>query len=142
ESGAYSTPLNGSQKKAILDRLTAVEAFEKFLHTTYLGAKRFSVEGTDAVVPMLDVIVDDASRNGIREIVIGMAHRGRLNVLAHVLGKPYEAIFSEFEHGPRGGVSQTDTSDIGWTGDVKYHLGLRREAGEGGGTRVDVPIIM
>jgi len=142
ETRAFHQPLDAEQKKALLDRLTEVEAFEKFLHTTYLGAKRFSVEGTDAVVPMLDVIVGDAARNGIREIAIGMAHRGRLNVLTHVLGKPYEAIFAEFEHGPRGGVSQTDTSDIGWTGDVKYHLGLRREAGPGYGTRVDVPIIM
>ncbi|HMM42396.1 MAG TPA: 2-oxoglutarate dehydrogenase E1 component [Thermomicrobiales bacterium] len=142
ETGAFHQPLDDEQKKALLQRLTEVEAFEKFLHTTYLGAKRFSVEGTDTGVPMLDVIVGDAARNGIREIVIGMAHRGRLNVLTHVLGKPYEAIFAEFEHGPRGGVSQTDTSDIGWTGDVKYHLGLRREAGAGSGTRVDVPIIM
>ena len=142
ESGAFHQPLDAEQKKALLNRLTEVEAFEKFLHTTYLGAKRFSVEGTDAVVPMLDVVAGDAARNGIHEIFIGMAHRGRLNVLAHVLGKPYEAIFSEFEHGPRSGVSQTDTSDVGWTGDVKYHLGLRREAGPGSGTRVDVPVIM
>jgi 2-oxoglutarate dehydrogenase E1 component len=142
ESGRFAAPLNAESKRTLLDRLTAVEAFERFLHTTYLGAKRFSVEGTDTLVPILDQIILDAARDGVGEVVIGMAHRGRLNVLAHVLGKPYEAIFSEFEHGPRSGVSASDSSDIGWTGDVKYHLGLRRAAGPGHGIVVDVPVIM
>ena len=129
ESGRFRETIGAEEKRALLERLTAVEAFEKFLHTTFLGAKRFSVEGTDMLVPVLDEIVHDAAEDGVREVVIGMSHRGRLNVLTHVLGKPYEAIFSEFEHGPRAGVSASDASDIGWTGDVKYHLGLRRSPG-------------
>jgi 2-oxoglutarate dehydrogenase E1 component len=142
ESGRFAAPLDSDGRRALLDRLTAVEAFERFLHTTYLGAKRFSVEGTDTLIPILDEIILDAAHDGIGEVVIGMAHRGRLNVLAHVLGKPYEAIFAEFEHGPRAGVSASDSSDLGWTGDVKYHLGLRRAAGPGYGVAVDVPVIM
>jgi 2-oxoglutarate dehydrogenase E1 component len=142
ESGRFRQPLTAEQQQALLQRLTEVEAFERFLHTTYLGAKRFSVEGTDTLVPMLDEIIIDAAHAGTRDVVIGMAHRGRLNVLAHVLGKPYEAIFAEFEHGPRAGVAASDASATGWTGDVKYHMGLRRQAGPGYGTLVDVPVIM
>jgi len=143
ESGRFREPLSDEAKRALLDRLTAVEAFERFLHTTYLGAKRFSIEGTDSLVPVLDEIVIDATEAGAQEIVIGMAHRGRLNVLAHVLGKPYEAIFDEFGHyGHRLGASASESTDIGWTGDVKYHLGLRRTKDAAYGTMVDVPIIM
>lgn len=142
ESGRYNAPLDAESKRAVLERLTDVEAFERFLHTTFLGAKRFSIEGTDALVPLLDQIVLDAAATGTEEVVVGMAHRGRLNVLAHVLGKPYEAIFEEFDHGPRAGVGATDSSDSGWTGDVKYHLGRRRAAGPGTGIVVDVPVSM
>ncbi len=143
ETGRFREPLSDDAKRALLDRLTAVESFERFLHTTYLGAKRFSIEGTDSLVPVLDEIVIDATEAGAQEIVIGMAHRGRLNVLAHVLGKPYEAIFDEFGHyGHRLGASASESTDIGWTGDVKYHLGLRRTKDAAYGTMVDVPIIM
>jgi 2-oxoglutarate dehydrogenase E1 component len=143
ETGRFREPLSDDAKRALLDRLTAVESFERFLHTTYLGAKRFSIEGTDSLVPVLDEIVIDATEAGAQEIVIGMAHRGRLNVLAHVLGKPYEAIFDEFGHyGHRLGASASESTDIGWTGDVKYHLGLRRTKDSAYGTMVDVPIIM
>jgi 2-oxoglutarate dehydrogenase E1 component len=142
ESGRFFEPLSADQKRQLLERLTEVEGFERFLHTTYLGVKRFSIEGTDTLVPILDEIAANSAHSGVREIALGMAHRGRLNVLAHVLGKPYEAIFQEFEHGPRSGVSATDTSDIGWTGDVKYHLGLRRAAGPGYGRELDVPLVM
>lgn len=143
ESGRFRAPLSDDAKRALLDRLTAVEAFERFLHTTYLGAKRFSIEGTDSLVPVLDEIAIEAAEAGAGEIVIGMAHRGRLNVLAHVLGKPYEAIFEEFGHyGHRLGASASESTDIGWTGDVKYHLGLRRSADAAAGTMVDVPVIM
>jgi len=142
ETGRFFEPLNAEQKRQLLERLTEVEAFERFLHTTYLGVKRFSIEGTDTLVPILDEIAHDSAEAGVREIALGMSHRGRLNVLAHVLGKPYEAIFKEFEHGPRSGVSASDASDIGWTGDVKYHLGLRRAAGPGHGLVVDVPLTM
>jgi 2-oxoglutarate dehydrogenase E1 component len=143
ETGRFFEPLDADAKRALLERLTAVEAFERFLHTTFLGAKRFSIEGTDLLVPVLDEILVDAAATGNREIVIGMAHRGRLNVLAHVLGKPYEAIIDEFGHyGARPGTSASDTSDIGWTGDVKYHLGLRRATDAPYGLTVDIPLVM
>ena len=88
-----------SEKRALLRRLTDVEAFEKFLHQTYLGQKRFSIEGNDMLVPMLDEIVHNAAAHGVREIITGMAHRGRLNVMTHVLGKPYDEIVAAFEGG-------------------------------------------
>lgn len=108
----------------LLERLTQIEVFERFLHQTYPGQKRFSLEGTDALVPMLDEIILGAIESGSREVIIGMAHRGRLNVLAHVLGKSYTAILSEFGHAKHEeGVPLTDSFGFGWTGDVKYHLG-------------------
>ncbi|MGH7591756.1 MAG: multifunctional oxoglutarate decarboxylase/oxoglutarate dehydrogenase thiamine pyrophosphate-binding subunit/dihydrolipoyllysine-residue succinyltransferase subunit, partial [Gemmatimonadales bacterium] len=118
ESGRYRTPLTPEVRLALLARLTQVETFEKFLHKAYLGQKRFSIEGVDLLVPMLDLAVDLAAQQGARDIVIGMAHRGRLNVLVHNVGRPYEAIFAEFE----GNKPQHDEPDAG-TGDVKYHLG-------------------
>src|SRR5690349_10211652 len=84
------------RRREILERLTEVETFERFLHSTFVGQKRFSIEGCDMLVPMLDSIIRNAAAAGSREVVIGMAHRGRLNVLAHVLGKPYAAILAEF----------------------------------------------
>lgn len=108
----------------LLQRLTQVEAFERFLHTAFPGQKRFSLEGNDVLVPMLDEVVHTAAAQGTREVIIGMAHRGRLNVLAHVLEKPYAAILSEFRHmRHEEGVPLTDTFGFGYTGDVKYHLG-------------------
>src|SRR5260370_42289224 len=86
---------------AILKRLTQVEAFERYLHQTYPGQKRFSLEGTDVLVPMLDEIISGAVESGTGKVIIGMAHRGRLNVLAHVLEKPYKAILTEFGHPKR-----------------------------------------
>ena len=93
--------LDADEQRRLLQRLTDVEGFERFIHQTYLGQKRFSIEGTDTLVPILDEIVRDASSDGIGEIVLGMSHRGRLNVMAHVLGKPYAAILAAFE-GTRG----------------------------------------
>jgi 2-oxoglutarate dehydrogenase E1 component len=110
--------------RKLLQRLTQVEVFERYLHQTYPGQKRFSLEGTDVLVPMLDEIILGAIESGSREVIIGMAHRGRLNVLAHVFGKSYAAILSEFGHAKHEeGVPLTDTFGFGWTGDVKYHLG-------------------
>ena len=108
--------LNG--KRRILKTLNSAEAFERFLHTRYIGHKRFSLEGGESVVPMLDAIISDAADQEVREVVIGMAHRGRLNVLANILGKSYEAIFSEFE-------GSIDPDTIYGSGDVKYHLGSK-----------------
>ena len=100
--------------------MTAVETLERFLHRTYLGQKRFSIEGLDVLVPMLDLTIELAGVAGARRVVMGMAHRGRLNVLAHVVGLPYETIFAEFEGGRH--VEETLTP-AGGTGDVKYHHG-------------------
>ena len=110
ESGRFRKPLSDDDKRALLERLTSVEAFERFLHQAFLGAKRFSIEGSDTLVPVLDGIIAGAARAGVHEVVVGMAHRGRLNVLAHVLGKPYESIIEEFSHGKRLGNSATDRS--------------------------------
>jgi 2-oxoglutarate dehydrogenase E1 component len=104
-------------KKAILERLTAAETFEQFLDKKYTGTKRFGVDGGESMVPALEQILKRGSQMGLREVVIGMAHRGRLNVLANFMGKPYRAIFSEFS----GGASHPE--DVGGSGDVKYHLG-------------------
>ena len=121
ESGAHCTPLTAEMKHTLLQRLTQVEVFEKFLHKAYLGQKRFSIEGLDIMVPMLDGMIELAAGSGAREVVLGMAHRGRLNVLAHTVGKPYQAIFAEFE-GNRP-ISETEEPKEDGTGDVKYHHG-------------------
>ena len=125
----------------LLQRLTQVESFERFLHTTFPGQKRFSLEGIDALVPMLDEIIRGAVEAGTREVVIGMAHRGRLNVLAHVLEKPYVTILNEFRHMKHEeGIPLTDTFGFGYTGDVKYHLGAEHILGEG--ASVDLKIVL
>ncbi|HWQ13162.1 MAG TPA: 2-oxoglutarate dehydrogenase E1 component [Roseiflexaceae bacterium] len=116
----------------LLERLTEVETFERFLHQTFVGQKRFSIEGCDMLVPMLDSIIRNAAAGGVREVVIGMAHRGRLNVLAHVLGKPYAQILFEFINASRDGQSAAGHGAPGWVGDVKYHLGARRAYKESG----------
>lgn len=122
---------NSAEKlSAVLERLTEVEGFEQFLHRTFVGQKRFSIEGLDALVPVLDDIIAQSVKSGTTSVNIGMAHRGRLNVLAHVLGKPYEIIFSEFQHAPNKDLVPSEGSigiSYGWTGDVKYHLGANRE---------------
>jgi 2-oxoglutarate decarboxylase len=120
ESGLHRKPLTKDDKKKLLARLTAVETLERFLHKAYLGQKRFSIEGLDVMVPMLDLTIELTGNAGAREVVIGMAHRGRLNVLAHIVNLPYETIFAEFEGGRH--VEETLTPE-GGTGDVKYHHG-------------------
>ena len=105
----------------LLKRLTEVETLERFLHKAYLGQKRFSIEGVDMLVPMLDLTIERAAETGARDVVIGMAHRGRLNVLAHTVGRPYETIFAEFEGGRH--VEAGQLTPEGGTGDVKYHHG-------------------
>jgi 2-oxoglutarate dehydrogenase E1 component len=105
------------QKKRILDKLNQGVIFEKFLHTKYVGQKRFSLEGGETTIAALDAIINLAADNGVEEVVMGMAHRGRLNVLANIMGKTYEQLFSEFE-----GTSIPDQT-MG-SGDVKYHLGF------------------
>ena len=105
-----------AQQKYILSKLNAAEAFETFLQTKYVGQKRFSLEGAETVIPMMDAGIDQAAEHGLDEVVIGMPHRGRLNVLANLVGKPYSQIFSEFE-------GNLNPSQAHGSGDVKYHLG-------------------
>ncbi len=116
----FSTHLSIEKRKRILEKLNQGVMFEKFLHTKYVGQKRFSLEGGETTVPALDAIITTAGELGVQEIVMGMAHRGRLNILANILGKTYEQIFSEFE-----GTGKTDQT-MG-SGDVKYHLGFGSE---------------
>ncbi len=113
-------PMELEKKRRILEKLNQGVIFEKFLHTKYIGQKRFSLEGGETTIAALDAIIDTAAEGGVKEVVLGMAHRGRLNVLANILGKTYEQIFSEFE-----GTSIPDQT-MG-SGDVKYHLGFSSE---------------
>jgi multifunctional 2-oxoglutarate metabolism enzyme len=122
ESGAHRQPLPPEEQRKLLRRLIEVESLERFLHKAYLGQKRFSIEGVDALVPMLDLTIEHAAEAGARDVVLGMAHRGRLNVLAHTVGRPYETIFAEFEGGRQVEAGQ-QTPEEGGTGDVKYHHG-------------------
>ncbi|MFJ2175157.1 multifunctional oxoglutarate decarboxylase/oxoglutarate dehydrogenase thiamine pyrophosphate-binding subunit/dihydrolipoyllysine-residue succinyltransferase subunit [Streptomyces sp. NPDC087851] len=115
ERGAHSKPEREEQLR-ILRRLNAAEAFETFLQTKYVGQKRFSLEGGESVIPLLDAIIDSAAESRLDEVVIGMAHRGRLNVLANIVGKSYAQIFREFE-------GNLDPKSMHGSGDVKYHLG-------------------
>lgn len=127
ESQRFFGGFDAERKRDLLDRLTEVETFERFLHQTFRGQRRFSIEGCDLLIPMLDSIIRNAATDGVQEVVLGMAHRGRLNVLAHILGKPYTTILQEFHSSTRDeGASASDKGSLGWTGDVKYHLGARR----------------
>jgi 2-oxoglutarate dehydrogenase E1 component len=110
ESGEHRRPVTADEQRRLLARLTEVEALERFLHKAYLGQKRFSIEGLDILVPMLDLLIELAAAHGARDVVMGMAHRGRLNVLAHIVGLPYETIFAEFEG---DGTSRTLTPEGG-----------------------------
>ena len=123
ESGRFRAPLSTDEQKTLLRRLTEVDALERFMHKAYLGQKQFSIEGLDMTVPMLDELIQLAATRGAREVVIGMAHRGRLNVLAHNLGRPYESIFAEFEGSST--LEPITTIPHGGTGDVKYHHGAQ-----------------
>jgi 2-oxoglutarate dehydrogenase E1 component len=110
--------LDKAEKSHVLDVLTATEGLERYLHTKYVGQKRFSLEGGDSLIPLVDDVVRMAGDNGIKELVIGMAHRGRLNVLVNILGKPPKTLFDEFE----GKFEHID--DPAYSGDVKYHMGF------------------
>ncbi|HVR13484.1 MAG TPA: 2-oxoglutarate dehydrogenase E1 component [Gaiellaceae bacterium] len=132
ESGRYRQPLSGEERRGLLERLTQVEGFEHYLKRAFLGQKQFSIEGLDVMVPMLDEAVGLGVEAGAHEVVIGMAHRGRLNVLAHIIGRPYAEVLREFE-GERTIEAIAATAE-GASGDVKYHLGAvgrrRTEAGD------------
>lgn len=130
EVGKIPRTFSDEERLDLLYRLIEVEEFENYLQRNFIGQKRFSIEGLDTLVPILDEIVHrSVMRRETDHVMVGMAHRGRLNVLAHVFGKPYETIFSEFHHSPNIELIPSEGSmgiNYGWTGDVKYHLGANR----------------
>jgi 2-oxoglutarate dehydrogenase E1 component len=128
EYGWFRPPQAPVAAPGLLQRLTEVEVFEQFLHRFFPGKTRFSIEGLDMMVPMLDEIIAVAGAGSVRSVLLGMAHRGRLNVLAHILNKPYEQILAEFKD-PASNYSTLE--ELGWTGDVKYHTGKERRLEEG-----------
>jgi 2-oxoglutarate dehydrogenase E1 component len=123
EGGAFRQPLSPEEQRALLTRLIEVDGLERFMHRAYLGQHQFSIEGIDMAVPMLDEMIRLAAAGGADQVVIGMAHRGRLNVLAHNVGRPYETIFAEFEGAST--LEAVTTIPQGGTGDVKYHHGAQ-----------------
>jgi 2-oxoglutarate dehydrogenase E1 component len=137
EEGRFRAPADPISPVALLERLTQIEVFERFLQRAFPGKTRFSIEGTDMLVPILDEVIGEAAEAGTRNILIGMAHRGRLNVMAHVLNKPYAQILAEFKEP----ISlRSFREDMAWTGDVKYHAGARRAMK--GGREVEVVVSM
>ena len=138
ESGRYRAPADPIDPIALLDRLTDVEVFERFLHRTFPGKTRFSIEGLDMLVPILDEVLSEAAEAGLRQAFIAMAHRGRLNVMAHVMGKPYDQILAEFKDPVRDSLDVLE--GVQWSGDVKYHLGASRAIS--GGEAVDLIVSM
>lgn len=120
------------EKRRILEKLNEAQAFENFLHVKFAGQKRFSLEGAETLIPALDAVIDSGAEAGIKEFVIGMAHRGRLNVLANVLNKTYEDIFTEFEG--------KEFEDNAFDGDVKYHLGFSADVQTQHGKKVHLSL--
>ena len=141
ESGQVRTPLPRDDRKAMLERLVSVEVFERFLRRTYLGQKTFSLEGCDALIPMMDEMIQQLADAGVQEVHVGMAHRGRLSSIMHTVGRPAESILAEFE----GQVEHTDDGEdhpdgepYAAAGDVKYHLGADGNFKSRGGRSVKV----
>ena len=133
EESENAPDLTEDQRRRALEMLSGSEFFERFLHTKFLGQKRFSLEGAESVIVALDVAVEESPQFGIRELVLGMSHRGRLNVLCNVIGKSYEAIFSEFEDSPES------DSPFG-SGDVKYHKGFSNDRRVRTGERIHLTL--
>ena len=126
EQGSVSSALEDSERRWILDQLTSAEGMERYLHTRFVGQKRFSLEGGESLIPMLDDLIQQGGKADVRELVIGMAHRGRVNVLVNVLGKSPEELFEEFE-------GNIDLDEIKGSGDVKYHMGFSADMKTTGG---------
>lgn len=127
--------LTEDEMRYVLQRLSEVDGLERFLGRAWVNMKRFSIEGTDVLVPMLDFLIDEAAQRGGRQVVLGMAHRGRINVLAHIVGKPYSTIFAEFDG------KHASSSAVSETGDVKYHLGAHGQRTLADGRVVDVLLV-
>lgn len=141
ESGRFRPPQTPIDNEALLARLTQIETFELFLHRIFPGKTRFSIEGLDMMVPMLDEIVGGGARSGVFNVLIGMAHRGRLNVLAHILKRPYQEILTQFKD-PEQNNRYEARNYRGWTGDVKYHDGALRAVDFEGDNIIDLMIKM
>ena len=133
EKDALSFNPSHEQRERILFKLNEAVVFENFLHTKYLGQKRFSLEGGETTIPALDAIINKGAELGLEEVMIGMAHRGRLNVLANIMGKTYEQIFNEFEGGATPDLTMGD-------GDVKYHLGYSSQIKAANGKTVELKL--
>ncbi|QBP41164.1 2-oxoglutarate dehydrogenase E1 component [Paenisporosarcina antarctica] len=134
ESSSMKVAFSKDERKVLLTRLSKIEGFEKFIHRTFVGAKRFSIEGLDTLVVFLDELIRQSENKQTKEILIGMAHRGRLNVLTHVINKPYDMMFADFAHVPNESFLPKDNSleiTTGWYGDVKYHMGATHTAKSG-----------
>ena len=127
EQGIVSDWLRDEERKTILEQLTHAEGIERYLHTRYVGQKRFSLEGGESLIPMLDDLIQQGGTAGVREIVLGMAHRGRINVLVNILGKSPEELFEEFE-------GNYDLDELRGSGDVKYHKGFSADMRTPGGS--------
>ena len=125
----FEFQLSKQERLHLLDKLNKAVGFEQFLHTKYLGQKRFSLEGLEVLIPALDLLINEGIKYGLQEVFIGMAHRGRLNVLANIMGKPYEYIFAEFE-------GQAEMQDKMGGGDVKYHLGYASDFNSDQGEKI------
>ncbi|MEM7503132.1 MAG: 2-oxoglutarate dehydrogenase E1 component [Pseudomonadota bacterium] len=126
ERGMVSGNFDGAKRRWLLEQLTAAEGIERYLHTRYVGQKRFSLEGGESLIPMLDELIQEGGKSGVNELVIGMAHRGRINVLVNVLGKSPEELFEEFE-------GNIDPKEMKGSGDVKYHKGFSADMKTEGG---------
>jgi len=142
ETGRYGPDRDATSRRKLLERLTEVEAFELFLQRGLPNQRRFSIEGSDMLVPVLDTVISAAVESGAREVMVGMSHRGRLNVLANVLGKPFGQILGEFQRGIPGPTTapSENFAHHGWTGDVKYHLGAQRTLTEGDEVRARITL--
>ncbi|MCC6593409.1 MAG: 2-oxoglutarate dehydrogenase E1 component [Xanthomonadales bacterium] len=128
EAAAFGFGYDAARKRRVLDRLTAAEGLERYLHTQYVGQKRFSLEGGDSLIPLMDELVQRAGASGAKDVVIGMAHRGRLNVLINIVGKPPRDLYDAFEG------KYEEHPDPAHSGDVKYHLGYSSDVSTPGGT--------
>jgi 2-oxoglutarate dehydrogenase E1 component len=126
ELGGVSAGLGDAERRGILEQLTSAEGIERYLHTRFVGQKRFSLEGGESLIPMLDDLIQQGGASGVKELVIGMAHRGRINVLVNVLGKAPDELFEEFE-------GNADPAEMKGSGDVKYHKGFSADMKTAGG---------
>ena len=139
EEERYQPQWTTEERIALLERLTEVEVFERFLQRAFPGKTRFSIEGVDMMVPMLDELIRLAAESGMRHVLMGMAHRGRLNVLAHLLGMPYESILAEFKDPLERRLRSDDA--LGYSGDVKYHLGGRQAVADECAACIEITLV-